>query len=333
EPLQTTPSEGILVLRHGAILTGKVTRAGERYLLAVPGGQMQLEAADVEFFCRDIDEAYHMKRAAFAAGRAEEHLDLAAWCLKHQLIGYAARELLDARQLDARHPRIGLLDRQLEVAVARQNEAAAPRASAQPAEPRKLAETLSAELPPGCLETFTNRIQPILMNRCSRGGCHGPGATSTFQLERAAAGRTYTRRATTANLQAALQFIDMNQPAESRLLREAMAPHGTLDAPIFGASEVGEYNALVQWIDSLATPTHADAARPRSVSLSATQPIERRAAIVKASAEESIFDEPDSAGGSQRTIQRGAPVEPAKVENPYDPASFNQSASADDAGN
>jgi len=316
----------MLVLRHGGVLSGKVTRAGKHYLLTIPGGQMRVHEVDVEFFCSDLDEAYELKRASLTDGRSEEHLDLAAWCLKHRLHGYAARELIEARQLDPKHPRIGLVERQLNVVLqhAAAGDARMPKVTKPPRQER-LAKT--TKIPADILESFASKVHPILMNRCSRGGCHGPGTSAMFRLERGRGGRAFTYRMTQRNLRAALQFVNRDNPSASLLLLRPSMAHGPLSRPVFAAADADEYAVLVAWADLLnSTPPEKVAnitAAPADALLQKIDP-------AKPASRSSILGEADRADGAKppRRIQHGSPLPEPPTANPYDPSEFNSDESS-----
>ena len=58
---------GVLVLRNGSVLTGQVVRTGDHYLITGEGVETRLRAGDVDFFCRDLTEAYARKRLVLQA--------------------------------------------------------------------------------------------------------------------------------------------------------------------------------------------------------------------------------------------------------------------------
>ena len=68
---------------------------------------------DVDFTCKSLDEAYQLQRNRVIVGRIDDHLNLADWCLRQNLMGYAAREIAAAMDIDPRNPRVGILDRRL----------------------------------------------------------------------------------------------------------------------------------------------------------------------------------------------------------------------------
>src|SRR5438874_10376451 len=114
-PAEPAPvsSEGVLLLRSGRVLAGKVRRDGDRYFVTLPTGEIRIRADEVERVCPTLADGYEYKRAAMLPGSVGPHLDLAVWCITNGLWSEAERELDEARRLEPRHPKIPLLERRL----------------------------------------------------------------------------------------------------------------------------------------------------------------------------------------------------------------------------
>jgi len=240
------PAEGLLILRNGQILSGRITNLGEYYSVVLPEGELRLRRSEVEFACRDLAEAYQRKRTLIARDNTLEHLQLAQWCVRHGLLEAAAAELEEARRLEPDHPLIAAVQRRLETALE-----PAPPASQHPSAEAEVTveqlERMMRELPPGSVETFTRLVQPLLMNSCAAGGCHGPQAEK-FPLLRVPSGKPVTRRITQRNIYQALRYVDVRKPEASPLLTIPLQPHGGLTAPIFTDRNAAQHDRLVQWV-------------------------------------------------------------------------------------
>ena len=240
------PAEGLLILRNGQILSGRITNLGEYYSVVLPEGELRLRRSEVEFACRDLAEAYQRKRTLIARDNTLEHLQLAQWCVRHGLLEAAAAELEEARRLEPDHPLIAAVQRRLETAL----EPAPPAVKHPSAETEVTVEQLERmmrDLPPGSVETFTRLVQPLLMNSCAAGGCHGPQAEK-FPLLRVPSGKPVTRRITQRNIYQALKYVDVRKPEASPLLTIPLQPHGGLTAPIFTDRNAAQHDRLVQWV-------------------------------------------------------------------------------------
>src|SRR5688500_7306061 len=119
DPRQSlTPQEGVLLLANGQVLEGRIVLVSGQYHVALAAGEIRVASADVQFFCRDLEEGYRMKCRAAEPGQIQEHLNLVEWCLRHGLTGYAAKQLEQAIALDPKHPKIALLERRLKLSTA-----------------------------------------------------------------------------------------------------------------------------------------------------------------------------------------------------------------------
>ncbi len=338
------PQEGILLLRTGEVLGGRISRVGEMYYVALPsagrpeewaGGEIRVKAAEVEFCCRDLEDGYRRKRAAIGAADAEGHVRLAQWCLRHDLLAHAGRELGDALQADPSHPMIGLLQRKLKLAVEPHSRPRPTRPLDPAAAPEDL-DRLVRDMPPGSVETFTQTIQPLLLNHCGTAACHGPGAESKFRLLRMPPGRPASRRFTQRNLHAVLGWVDRANPAASPLLTAPAGPHGTADKAIFGPGQDGQYRRLADWVSRLSSrpkPDVPETVRPAQKPPDRAVPAEPEgpsSPSPKASHAAGRPSEADSSPPARKLpaspspVQRGAPLPVFIPVDPFDPEIFNR---------
>lgn len=65
----------------------------------------------------------------------------------------------------------------------------------------------AADPPPAVLAEFTQRVQPLLLNTCAAGACHGGPAAPSPRLVRSFGASRADRRITLANLQAFLEAV------------------------------------------------------------------------------------------------------------------------------
>ena len=169
----------ILVLKNGQILEGRISQSQDGYVVDLGDGQIRVKSAEVDLICNNLEEGYQHKRAAIQVGNVHHHLELAQWCLRHDLLGPAATELADAVAADPTNPMIGALQHRLKLAM---EPPAEPAAKAVAGPTNEDLDRLLRALPPGTVETFTQSVQPVLMNHCATGGCHGPQSSTSLRL-------------------------------------------------------------------------------------------------------------------------------------------------------
>lgn len=348
-PVNLMPRQGVLVLTGDRLLEGQVSRAGDLYYVTLPYGEIRVRANEVLMVCASREDAYRRKRAAIRAGSVQDHVELAEWCLRHEMLEAASRELADAAAADPSHPMIPLLARRLE--VARQPLPAAPvvQGAAGPAAQGGVdgpsvedLEAVVRAMPPGTLGEFSDTIQPMLLDRCASGACHGPRAASRLRFWRPPPGKPLSKRMTQHNLYAAMQYVDRSRPEASPLLRVPTAPHATAEQAIFLERDAEKYARLVAWVQRLdlaapqpvleptVSPAPTGMGRPAPAAGTPLAPPARDVRSVTLPREAgpaSPFDVPptplESMRPSPSPVKRGAP--PAFVPaDPFDPEIFNR---------
>jgi hypothetical protein len=251
EPVPSPPADQqILLLRNGQTIEGRISQQDGVYVIDLSDGQIRVKPADVDLVCRHLEDGYRRKRAALPTGDAHDHLELAQWCLRHELLGPAATELADAKAVDPTDPLIAALTRRLKMAL--EPPPAATTGKVIPGPSNDELDRMIHSLPRGAIETFTQSVQPVLMNHCAVGGCHGPQSETGLRLFRIPTGRPASRRVTQRNLYSALSFVDRENPAASRLLTVPSGPHGTAKIAIFNEHQAAQYRRLVDWTSQLA---------------------------------------------------------------------------------
>ncbi|MEX0676740.1 MAG: hypothetical protein WD063_06665 [Pirellulales bacterium] len=249
DELSPGPREGVVLLNNGELLAGTIIAAGDRYDVHLETGEISVKRSDVAMVCRDATECYLHRRAGIELGRAQDHLELAEWCIKNALLESAEKELAAARAADAAHPKIRLVESRL--ALARQPRTSVPAASSEKAAAQVTADGMARDLPAAAVEVFTNTIQPMLLNYCAKSGCHSARGGGGLKLERIhpkRSGRFTTQR----NLERVLALVDRQNPSESKLLLAPIRPHGTSKAPVFTDREQSQYKQLALWVFAVA---------------------------------------------------------------------------------
>jgi hypothetical protein len=340
------PLEGVLLHRNGSVFAGKVTRDGERFFVALPHGEIRVEAGDVRWVGRSLSECYQFQQSAVTGGNVIQHLDLAAWCIKNGLLNEARQELAEAARLDPRHPKLPLLERKLKSAEQgpppRAPETSAAPASKDAAPAAEELDTLVRDLPSSAVETFTASIQPMLQNHCGAAGCHGPTSTSAFRLQRLPRKGPVSPRLTLRNLHAAMQTIDREKPGNSPLLQTPIKPHAAGKEAVFKTRDASQYRQLVAWVYQVANspPPRSEPAEtepPPLLQQSATAPAKASAANDPAPKQAQAVQPPSSRPAQGEKRPHGATtaketstvVTPGAVPgmapgDPFDPEPFNR---------
>jgi hypothetical protein len=337
-----SPAAGpaILVLRNGQTLEGRIIQKDGLYIVDLSDGQIRIKAADVDLVCNNLEEGYQRKRAAIQVGNVYQHLELAQWCLRYNLLGQAAVELSDAKVADPSHPMIAVLDHRLKMAAEPPSRTETVHAST-PGPSNEELDRMVRGLPHGTVEAFTQFVQPVLMNNCAAGGCHGAQAENGLRLFRVPTGKQASRRITQRNLYSVLSFIDRDNPTTSRLLTAPNGPHGTAKYAIFDQRQAAQYRRLADWVDHLGQQAASDA----PASLASAVPFEQPPSDAEPSphvlSQEARKTHSPPTAAQRQTAKRSSsrtaakptpeatPAPPNQSADPFDPELFNRRYTAE----
>ncbi len=325
-------AQQLLVLKNGHILTGRITHSGDHYFVDRAGSQIGVRAMEVECLALNLDDAYRQQRGKIPDDDLDARQRLVEWCIRHELLEHAAVDLALCRELQPRNARTAELIRRLETAcqarpAGKQQGSVTPpeKTSDEPTTksgiPGKPADILD-KLPSDAVETFATSIQPMLINQCAAGGCHGLGSKSKFTLTRFNPRKTSSRAYTRRNLEAVLAQIDRGTPSASSLLTTPREPHGGAKLPVFHGRNLVQYEQLLRWVgrvtgqEAASTPHAKSQASHAAKSAEAgAAPIKRRGAPPAANSEsESTREEAAPAVSAdefnQRFFPNGRPNDP-----------------------
>jgi hypothetical protein len=326
------PEAGVLALRNGQVIHGHVTRAGDYFVVTNgAGSELRLKSEDVESLCASMQETYELKQRHLTGITARPHIELARWCLRHELYVQCREQLQAAEEREPGNAQAAELKRRLTLAL---ESPAAPQATAIP--PQATLDNLEitlAALPKGTVERFGAIVQPILLNRCAANQCHGPNSKSEFRLLRPPPGQTASRRFTQRNLYATLKYLDRTSPEASPLVILPQQRHGSSLAPVFDKHSAGQLAELVAWARATVAPsTAADMSRPATIGQQPATLSQPAVAQPAASDPEATASEGNQVTGPREMRFAAGTAEnlpktsqpPPTIRDRYDPEIFNQ---------
>lgn len=256
------PAPGVVVLRNGNVLAGAVQRVGGHYRIENAGAVLQVPVGQVETACSSFEEAYELRRKQRVGNSADGHLELARWCLRHNLLPQAAREILDARTDDPGHPALRSLDLQLQQGLAdeasrleRETKAqtVALAAHQQPAAPEPyVAAERNIDPSTEAQQKFVRSIQPMLIHNCTTSGCHSANSTQQLKLDRWALEGSGIPTLIRKNLDQVLQQVDAEDPPSSPIMRRARQAHGFRNERLSKPLEPYQAALLMEWLNQAA---------------------------------------------------------------------------------
>jgi hypothetical protein len=318
----SAPVEGILVMKSGAVVGGKIVRSGDFYRVIGPYGQGHFPAELVKLQADDLEDAYQKLRdIAKSHHSANARITLARWCLTHHLDNQARQELREALVLEPDNQDAKRLLRDAEDSIKlkqKDGTAGQPALPARGTRPASAADDESVTLGGLSREQalqFTRRIQPLLVNTCASAGCHSRDSQNGFRLQNVSPGANSNRNATERNLAQILEHIDIKKPKASTLLTAPGRNHGRNGRPVFVGPRGDEKHAeLEKWIMAVARDDMQRSGRDARRKSSA----EHAATPGKQSPSADPFAQSTSdAADSQRPL-------PPPSEDPFDTTAFNR---------
>ncbi len=347
--VNASPQTKVVVLHNGNVLVGEVDHLGDAYRVATGTTEIRLSVREVERVVGSLLEAYDAKRAAWKIATTDEHLRLAAWCIRQEMWPQAALELNNARQRERRHPSIALLQRRLQVASRAAMRASEPLPLLKPdpkvkheAEEKRASElqeleSLAQSLPEGSFEDFNRHIQPILVNGCAVAGCHCMEDAQQLRLSRDLLRGLGNRESTLRNLQAVWGVVDLQSPHYSPLLTQPAVPHGGLSQPVFTGNRKRLQERLAEWVRVATQPSQADPTPTPTIELVTHElathelggpRLENRTPVAPEAESPHFWEVGPDGEPLESQVQRGLKSSQFKPKDEFDPEIFNRQQSA-----
>lgn len=232
---QTPEPCDYLLLKSGAVLTGRVTLDGQTYIVrsATSGGESRYPTSMVAKLCSSATEVYSILKKYSVDDDASDHCRLAKFCLTHKLMKEARHEIDEAFKYERRSPEAQVLLKQwtaMQQAPPKPSDEipALPYATI-PLLPASPLEEWPAVMAPAGFQDFTHRLQPLLLVGCGTGACHGTSEGKRgYILRRALPGMAPSPVMCKTNLERTLGLVDRDNPDASELLKRARQPHGNV---------------------------------------------------------------------------------------------------------
>ena len=335
-PDPTVPDQGVLVLRSGRVVEGRITASANGYVVHRDKGNFLVPYDLILLQARDIHDAYDKQKRTMTVPTAENHMLLAKWCMTYQLFDEAKEQLKqaiimeparqEAREMLIRLEELMKLDQPTESATTKTPEPRQVEVEPIPTESlARLSEQTTLQ--------FVRKIQPLVVNKCGNARCHGSAGTSSFRISHVRSG-TFTNQVNVErNLAALLQQIDPDQPAKSPLIQVPSEGHGTGGRPIFvGNGGQIQQRLLWQWTQTVAkelrTQRERDGSQPRLVSKQPSKPtshdtVRQVSGQTAATPQKSVIpaDADSEESADEQTLRE---ILGDSSADPFDPAAFNR---------
>lgn len=113
----------------------------------------------------------------------------------------------------------------------------------------------AADLPPPVVAKFTRHVQPLLLNKCAAGACHGGPSAPALKLHRGFGGASLDRETTLANLDSFLAAVGPDRDPRGLVAMLAVrhpasaGTRGTIAAPLSPRERI----TLESWLEAVRT--------------------------------------------------------------------------------
>ena len=401
EPDEQTAGQLFVLLRNGEVIRGSINRDSDHVIVKRSGRvELRIPRKQISFIGASLNSVYEHRANQIVEFHADEHLELASWCLQNRLIGPTTRHILRGETIQPDHPQLPLLKARLErFLIAAQKSAnpvsnesdaaqAVPTAAAVPPPAQQVAaaaqkpvqaasavhgaaadvfqghsakqttiienrtpptesapleaseematstintteesapsmarnDTPELNLPPELIKAYTARIQPLLLNRCGAGHCHGHATTSKFQLHRVPRRRNPPRDITLRNLAATLQQLDRMQPENSPLLTWGQKAHGQMRSKVLAVRNPKQQKLLAAWLKDVAVGSVTPSQEGTAID---EQALARNARERLPKVQQASIQWQNPARAKSANSATAAKVSNVKKDDPFDPQSFN----------
>lgn len=255
---ETEAQERVIVMKSGRVLNGFASRNAGGWLVEQSTGRVQVPEDEVRLVADSMVDAYRKLRDSVAEPTPTTHMTLAQWCISYRLHQEARNEVRRCLKLDPDHAAARKLLKRLDDMLD------PPEPAPRPQDPK--AKSIEGFLAPeveslGGLSTesavtFTQRIQPLLMNKCGNASCHGttdPGEKREgFHLNPVRLGSSSHRLYTERNLAEVLRYVDLQEPAHSPLVTIPQGAHAGTAGVFHGTAGNTQLKMLRTWTKTVA---------------------------------------------------------------------------------
>ena len=265
-----------VLLNNGNVIEGTATSIGPHVIIdRGDGNELRLDARQVAHSASSLIELYRFRCQQCQYPNVASYQDDARWCFRHQLFVEMEDALDAADSLDPTHPETFRLRRQLASVTSRisdtgsdeegsvQNQLAPAAGQAvismvsQKVKRSQAEEYIETELSKAGLSFqavsyFSNRVQPLLINRCGNTGCHRSPSETKWELTHMGSHVRPPSRMTKINLLATLSIVNRSGDQASDLLTYATMAHGGRNEAPFKRGDQTSVDSLNEWIKEVA---------------------------------------------------------------------------------
>lgn len=242
------------LLKTGLLMEATAIQGETHYEMKTEFGIMQVPIENVLFSGKDRNEVYQYKKSLVDPASCTQLMNLAEWCINNKMPEKGLKEYEAAMQVAPNNNlaafvqgRLDSLRKALPLPIESGQQ---PLQGGESGIRPTMGHDTDPEMtnwangiPKSVFETFTKKVQPILVQRCAAADCHGSNSDNQYKIKipRQAGGRT-----TYSNLRSTLDRVDLENPGESPMLSAMILSHAG-KKPIYSV-ESDQYVNAIEWI-------------------------------------------------------------------------------------
>jgi hypothetical protein len=253
--------QAVLLKKTDRILIGTVRQNGNYIEIEIADqSRVSIPRDQIDYVGVDTEDVYQFKRRSIDRWAVGDHFKLTRWCLQNQLLRQATEHYLEVVKQNADHPAVKQLGAELEQKILADEKfrvyvglpplTPAPSLTAASSTESRAVTTASATSSlaahPEVAMRFNDRVQPILLNRCSQAACHGTSSDNALRLIEPV-GKAFAR-VSSENMKHVLALIKPIPDGTPKLLHFATKPHGLQREPGIALAETMLIEELKAWI-------------------------------------------------------------------------------------
>ena len=260
--LESEATQAVLLKKTDRILVGTVRTNGNYLEIEIADqSRVSIPRDQIEFVGSNAVEVYQHKCKTIQRWLTGDHFKMARWCLQSNLLPQAVEHYVIVEKAAPDYPLVKQLGVEIEQKILSDEKfrafaGLAPLAPAKAAAPQltaaakqtmtKAGATSEATDHPQVALYFNDRVQPILVNRCSQAACHGVSSNNSLRIVEPVS--TAYARISAENLKSVLNFIAKDANGTPKLLSYATKPHGLQRESGILLTESHLLNELKSWI-------------------------------------------------------------------------------------
>lgn len=265
-----------VLLKNDRVIQGKVEQRGDFYWVRIADqSQISLPAANVETVRESVESIYQYKTESIKRWKVGDHFQLTRWCLLNGLNDEAVGHYQAVAKQAGNHPRVKQLAIELQKKLleepkfreylglgpmtAKQTPSNVVNSSIPAPAPGSGSEVVPAGvglsntvMHPEIAARYSQKIQPILLNRCSQSACHGAQSNNGLRVVEPYA-RAFAE-ISSQNLKSVLGQVSDNPRTISPLLQYASTAHGIQRKAAISVAETRLLGELANWIQFVQNP-------------------------------------------------------------------------------